>query len=848
MQLVLFFIITAFLFGSAIPQIYAENVPDWVKNTAGWWADDTISETEFIRGIEFLIKEDIIQVKVYETTSNSENVPDWVKNTAGWWADEQIPDSAFIDGIEFLIKTGVIVIKSNYTAEQIATLWINEKIDDNEFFTMLKNLKQTNYVISSENSEIPDWLLNNAGWVSARILTNSEFLNFNTEYIDERVSKCTNCIENINSQGFRGDEISEKKSQNTYRIFAVGGSTTYGTGVNDNETWPAYLQKKFDELSIGKNIEIINAGIQGANSNVETKMIKSKILKLEPDLILMYDGVNDSRIIDGQNVLETIGNWKEVCDLGNKNDFDVIITVQPIANISQRVPSDQEFINYLTYTNEDLQKIDTLETFEKIDEYPNHFAELNECTNVADLRGIFDYTTSAIFMDTTHPISIGNEIIAEHMFEQIVQFSSDDEFSSVKIEPFNYEKYSESLEPKIYAVNADLSNKSLKNLNLKGAVLFGANLENADLEGADLEGADLRNTNLKDAKIKNTNLKDAKIFNANFENQDLSNNSISELNFRFVDLSKAKISDIDISNLDLAYSNLSNQDFSENIITNTIFDGANLTNSKFSAKGLSDKEFKATTFNEVDFSTMTLESSKFTSTHIRNANFDGADLRFVTFNDVDFTDIKNKSLKDSNLFGSAFTYSDLSGLKFPTILKGNNFYHSDFTDADFSNIKIDSAIFLEGVLKNANFKNADLSGVPEVDRIPRNQYLYLLEMSYEQLFDTILPEKSSKFYIFISDISEKENSIEITYVYFNNFSYANLEGANFEGANLWHSKFQESDLKNVNFKNANLKQVFFYNANLEGANFEGANLEGATLEGANLEGANMSCTGHPKCV
>ena len=26
-----------------IPSAFAENVPDWVKNTAGWWAADLIS-------------------------------------------------------------------------------------------------------------------------------------------------------------------------------------------------------------------------------------------------------------------------------------------------------------------------------------------------------------------------------------------------------------------------------------------------------------------------------------------------------------------------------------------------------------------------------------------------------------------------------------------------------------------------------------------------------------------------------------------------------------------------------------------------------------------------------------
>ena len=44
------------------PFSQAQSVPDWVKNTAGWWATDAISETEFVNAIEFLVKEEIIQV------------------------------------------------------------------------------------------------------------------------------------------------------------------------------------------------------------------------------------------------------------------------------------------------------------------------------------------------------------------------------------------------------------------------------------------------------------------------------------------------------------------------------------------------------------------------------------------------------------------------------------------------------------------------------------------------------------------------------------------------------------------------------------------------------------------
>ena len=39
-------------------------------------------------------------------------IPEWVKNNAGWWADGAIGDSDFVQGIQFLIKEGIMSIKS----------------------------------------------------------------------------------------------------------------------------------------------------------------------------------------------------------------------------------------------------------------------------------------------------------------------------------------------------------------------------------------------------------------------------------------------------------------------------------------------------------------------------------------------------------------------------------------------------------------------------------------------------------------------------------------------------------------------------------------------------------------
>jgi plastocyanin len=48
------------LIPSLISNVTAESVPDWVKNTAKWYADGTISETEFLNAIKFLIEKEFI--------------------------------------------------------------------------------------------------------------------------------------------------------------------------------------------------------------------------------------------------------------------------------------------------------------------------------------------------------------------------------------------------------------------------------------------------------------------------------------------------------------------------------------------------------------------------------------------------------------------------------------------------------------------------------------------------------------------------------------------------------------------------------------------------------------------
>ena len=62
----------------------------------------------------------------------AENVPDWVKNTAGWWAEDVISETEFVNAIAYLIKVGIIGVESSKSPELIAEMWVNGDINDDD--------------------------------------------------------------------------------------------------------------------------------------------------------------------------------------------------------------------------------------------------------------------------------------------------------------------------------------------------------------------------------------------------------------------------------------------------------------------------------------------------------------------------------------------------------------------------------------------------------------------------------------------------------------------------------------------------------------------------------------------
>jgi hypothetical protein len=87
-------------------------IPNWIRTNANWWSDGLISDNDFVSGIEFLIKDGIMQIPdtAKSSSQSSQEIPSWIKNNAGWWADGQITDNDFVLGIQFMIKEGIMKI------------------------------------------------------------------------------------------------------------------------------------------------------------------------------------------------------------------------------------------------------------------------------------------------------------------------------------------------------------------------------------------------------------------------------------------------------------------------------------------------------------------------------------------------------------------------------------------------------------------------------------------------------------------------------------------------------------------------------------------------------------------
>jgi lysophospholipase L1-like esterase len=100
----------------------------------------------------------------------------------------------------------------------------------------------------------------------------------------------------INSEGLSDEGHNVVKKENEYRIIGLGDSFTEGDGTDADSTWLKFLERDLKKYPVHKSLTYINAGVCGSDPYFEYVLLKERLLKYRPDLVVL--AVNCSDISD----------------------------------------------------------------------------------------------------------------------------------------------------------------------------------------------------------------------------------------------------------------------------------------------------------------------------------------------------------------------------------------------------------------------------------------------------------------------------------------------------------------------------------------------------------------------
>ena len=94
-----------------------------------------------------------------------------------------------------------------------------------------------------------------------------------------------------NATGIRGDEL---LATHTYRILAVGGSTTECLYLDQRETWPHLLQQALNDHAADQHVWVGNVGMSGRSTRHHITAIQYlPLTEMKIDVIVLLAGIND---------------------------------------------------------------------------------------------------------------------------------------------------------------------------------------------------------------------------------------------------------------------------------------------------------------------------------------------------------------------------------------------------------------------------------------------------------------------------------------------------------------------------------------------------------------------------
>jgi lysophospholipase L1-like esterase len=100
----------------------------------------------------------------------------------------------------------------------------------------------------------------------------------------------------VNSEGLSDREHETSKKKDEFRIIALGDSFTEGDGAEEADSWPRILERSLNERAAKRTFSVINAGVCGSDPAYGYVLLRDRLLKYRPDLVIV--AMNDSDRMD----------------------------------------------------------------------------------------------------------------------------------------------------------------------------------------------------------------------------------------------------------------------------------------------------------------------------------------------------------------------------------------------------------------------------------------------------------------------------------------------------------------------------------------------------------------------
>ncbi len=100
-------------------------IPSWIKDDAKFWSDGSMTDTQFIQDMQYLIDNKIVDIPQITMSDNmSSQIPLWVKDDAQSWSSGSISNDEFAGAMQYLVSNGMISlpISQNNTSTDLTGL------------------------------------------------------------------------------------------------------------------------------------------------------------------------------------------------------------------------------------------------------------------------------------------------------------------------------------------------------------------------------------------------------------------------------------------------------------------------------------------------------------------------------------------------------------------------------------------------------------------------------------------------------------------------------------------------------------------------------------------------------